>query len=162
MSESNEQQLLFEWAYWNKNKYPGIETMYHIANEGKRSASSGRRLKREGLKSGVSDICLPIARCGYNNLYIELKHGKNKATKEQLEFIRLINENGGKALVVYEADNAIEVIKAYFEKRIDELGIVDNEYPAKKKRVKKKHRGSCGKICEECKNTGCIEKALRK
>ena len=86
MSESREQQIIFEWASWQKNKYPGIETMYHIANEGKRSASNGSRLKREGLKSGVSDICVPVAKCGYNNLYIELKSGKNKATKEQLDF----------------------------------------------------------------------------
>ena len=159
MSESTEQQLVFEWARWNKNKYPGLEMMYHIPNEGKRSASTGSRLKREGLKSGVSDICVPVSRCGYHNLYIELKSGKNKATESQLEFIRGINENGGKALVVYEAENAIEVIQAYFESKIDELEIVDDEYPHKDKpKIKRKHRGFCGKYCEDCNNTRCIER----
>ena len=158
MSESREQQTIFEWAYWNKNKYPGIETMYHIVNEGKRSAYNGRRLKKEGMKRGVSDICLPIAKCGYNNLYIELKHGSNKATDEQLEFINLINSYGGKALVVYEADNAIEVIKAYFENRIDKLEIVNDEYPYKARRKRRKRVGSCGNICDECRNKGCIER----
>lgn len=159
MSESREQQIIFEWASWQKNKYPGIEAMYHIANEGKRSASSGSRLKREGLKSGVSDICVPVAKCGYNNLYIELKSGKNKATKEQLDFISLINKYGGKALVVYEADNAIEVIKAYFEGRIDKLNIIDNQYPYKDRKTRKKrHKGFCGNYCEDCKNKRCIER----
>lgn len=157
MSESREQQIIFEWASWQKNKYPGIEAMYHIANEGKRSASNGSRLKREGLKSGVSDICVPVAKCGYNNLYIELKSGKNKATKEQLDFIGLINKYGGKALVVYEADNAIEVIKAYFEGRIDKLNIIDNVYPyIDRKTRKRKHKGFCGNYCEDCNNNKCL------
>ena len=159
MSESREQQIIFEWASWNKNKYPGIEAMYHIANEGKRSASNGSRLKREGLKSGVSDICVPVAKCGYNNLYIELKSGKNKATREQLNFINLINKYGGKALIVYEADNAIEVIKAYFEGRIDKLNIIDNQYPYREKKTRKrKHMGFCGKYCEDCNNRKCLER----
>lgn len=159
MSESTEQQLVFEWASWNKNKYPGLETMYHVPNEGKRSASTGRRLKREGLKSGVSDICVPVAKSGYSNLYIELKTGKNKATESQLEFIGGINKYGGKALVVYEAENAIEVIQAYFEGRIDELEIIDNEYPHKDGvKIVRKHRGFCGKYCEDCNNTRCIER----
>ena len=157
MSESREQQIIFEWASWQKNKYPGIEAMYHIANEGKRSASNGSRLKREGLKSGVSDICVPVAKCGYNNLYIELKSGKNKATKEQLDFIGLINKYGGKALVVYEADNAIEVIKAYFEGRIDKLNIIDNQYPYKDRSTRKrKHKGFCGNYCEDCNKNKCL------
>ena len=157
MSESREQQIIFEWASWNKNKYPGIETMYHIANEGKRSASNGSRLKREGMKSGVSDICVPVAKSGYNNLYIELKSGKNKATKEQLNFINLINKYGGKALVVYEADNAIEVIKAYFEGRIDKLNIIDNQYPYKDRSTRKrKYKGFCGNYCEDCNNNKCL------
>lgn len=159
MSESTEQQLIFEWASWNKNKYPGLETMYHVANEGLRSASTGRRLKREGLKSGVSDICVPVAKSGYSNLYIELKSGKNKATESQLKFISGINKYGGKALVVYEAENAIEVIQAYFEGRIDDLEIVDDEYPHKETvKRPRKHRGFCGKYCEECNNTRCIER----
>ena len=159
MSESREQQIIFEWASWQKNKYPGIETMYHIANEGKRSASNGSRLKREGLKCGVSDICVPVAKSGYNNLYIELKSGKNKATREQLNFIDLINKYGGKALVVYEADNAIEVIKAYFEGRIDKLNIIDNIYPNRIRSAReRKHKGFCGKFCEDCNNRKCIER----
>lgn len=157
MSEAAEQIKVFEWAYWVKNKYPGIETMYHIANEGKRSASNGAYMKRQGLKSGVSDICVPVARCGYNNLYIELKTRNNKATKEQLKFIELINRYGGKALVVYEADNAIEVIKAYFEGRIDELKVINNEYPYKQRRTRSK-RGFCGQVCGKCKNLECIER----
>ncbi|MBE5936030.1 MAG: VRR-NUC domain-containing protein [Lachnospiraceae bacterium] len=160
MSESNEQQVVFEWASWNANKYPGLETMYHIPNEGKRSASNGRRLKREGLKCGVSDICIPVAKSGYSNLYIELKAGKNKATTSQREFIESINKYGGKALVVYEADNAIEVIKAYFNGTINQLEIIDDEYPHKK-RKSRQHRGFCGEICEKCKNTKCLERKIR-
>ena len=122
-------------------------------------------MKRQGMKPGVSDICLPYAAGGYNNLYIELKVGNNKASDAQLAFIDTINEIGGKALVVYEADNAIEVITAYLEERIDGIGIVSNTYPADKAKItervnKKRFIGFCGTDCRTCDNTGCLGRTV--
>ena len=74
--EDAEQQALFEWAAYQKCKYPELECMYHIPNEGKRSPQTGAKLKRMGLSPGVPDICLPVARGGYSALYIELKRTK--------------------------------------------------------------------------------------
>ena len=76
-SESVEQQRLFLWARMQSGKYPCLTLMYHIPNEGKRSRATGGRLRAEGLKAGVPDICLPVACGGCHGLYIELKrqHG---------------------------------------------------------------------------------------
>ena len=83
--EIEEQQALFEWAEWQQAKYPELETMHHIPNEGKRSISSGKKLVAAGLKKGVPDIFLPAAKCGCHGMYIELKRTKGGGpTKEQL------------------------------------------------------------------------------
>ena len=54
-------------------------------------------------------------------------------------------------------ENAIEVIKAYFEGRIDKLNIIDNQYPYKDRKTRKKrHKGFCGNYCEDCNNNKCL------
>ena len=59
--------------------------------------------------------------------------------------------------VVYDGDNAIEIIKAYLENRIDSLEIVNNTYPAKyARKTKKKYIGGCGNDCRECDCYECI------
>lgn len=164
-SEGQAQAAVFSWARWQQSKHPALKSMYHAANEGRRSRSAGADLKRQGMKPGVSDICLPYAAGGYNNLYIELKVGNNKASDAQLAFIDAINEIGGKALVVYGADNAIEVIAAYLEERIDGLEIVSDTYPADKAKIteranKKRFTGFCGTDCRTCDNAGCLGRTV--
>ena len=115
LSEHQVQSLLFEWAEICKNKYKGIETMYAVPNAGKRSKSAGARLKEEGLKSGVPDICLPVPKGLYAALYIELKVSKNKPTKSQLEWIEKLNKFGNMAVVCYGFDEARHTIEEYFK-----------------------------------------------
>lgn len=94
MSESQEQQALFEWASWQSGKYPELALLFHIPNEGLRNPRTGARLKREGLKAGIPDICLPVARGGYHGLYIELKVGSNKPTEKQLKWLEALTRQG--------------------------------------------------------------------
>lgn len=157
-TEDQAQIAIFSWANWQQSKYPALKAMYHAANEGKRSRIAGANLKRQGMKPGVSDICLPYAAGGYNNLYIELKVGNNKPTEAQIEFIDTINMIGGKALVVYEAENAIEVIKAYLEGKIDKLETRSDTYPADKAKLTERvrYKGVCGKDCRKCKDMSCL------
>lgn len=159
-SEDQAQRLIFDWARWQQGKYPQLKAMYHAANEGKRSARAGAELKRQGMKPGVSDICLPYASGKYNNLYVELKVGNNKATDNQLKFVDMINSIGGKAVVVYGREATIELITAYLEGTIDDLEIVSDTYPKEKAKItervnKKRFIGFCGTDCRKCDNKGC-------
>lgn len=52
------------------------------------------RLKSEGVKSGVSDICLPFAKQGYHGFYIEMKKPKGKESPEQKEFGAFLMSQG--------------------------------------------------------------------
>lgn len=115
-TESEEQQALFDWAKLQYGKYPELRALYHIPNEGKRSKATGARLKREGMKDGVSDNCLPVKRGGYGSLYIELKRIKgSKVTPEQREWIELMQEVGNAAYICYGWEEAAKKIVEYLE-----------------------------------------------
>ena len=85
----------------------------HIPNEGKRSLSYAARMKRMGLRSGFPDLLVPLARGGYHGLFIEMKYGKNKTTKEQKEWLDRLSAEGYACAVCYNAAEAIKTIESY-------------------------------------------------
>lgn len=89
--------------------------MFHVPNEGKRSRYSGGKMKAEGLKRGVADVCLPVPRGHYHGLFFEMKYGENKLTKEQTDFLRGVKAQGYATWVCYSAQEAIELITHYYE-----------------------------------------------
>ena len=115
MSEHTEQVKLFQWAAHRLGVYPELALMFAIPNAGKRRGSQGGWMVAEGLKRGVPDVCLPVARGGYHGLFLELKHGRNKATVEQLYWQERLLIQGYRADVVYEFEGARAAIIAYLE-----------------------------------------------
>lgn len=115
MSEAQEQAALFQWAMLARQKYPQLELLYHIPNGGRRDKKEAAALKRQGVKAGVPDICLPVAIGEYHGLYIELKVGKNKTSKAQNEWIDRLREQGYCVEVCYGWNNARKVIEDYFK-----------------------------------------------
>ena len=115
MSEAQEQIALIHWANMQKGKYPELELLYHIPNGGSRHPAEAARLKQQGVKAGVPDICLPVARGGYNGLYIELKVGHNKPTETQVGWIRRLNEQGYRAVTCWGWMAARDEIMRYLE-----------------------------------------------
>lgn len=111
--EENEQIVLFRWAEFSASQYPELELLYHIPNEGKRSAVTGARLKAQGLKSGVPDVCLPTAHGGYIGLYIEMKVKPNKPTENQKRWLRALREAGHMVAVCYGFEEARNLIEEY-------------------------------------------------
>ena len=113
-TESTEQQRLFQWAKFAGGKYPELRLLYHIPNEGKRTRATGGRMRAEGLKKGVPDLCLPVARGGCHGLYIELKRTKGgKVTPEQLEWVDALTRQGYMAAVCRGWEEASEIITEY-------------------------------------------------
>ncbi len=113
-NELTEQQAVMEWAELQKGKYPELNLLYHIANEGKRSVVNGANLKRAGLKKGVPDLCLPCAKGGYHALYIEMKKDrKSRVSAEQKEWIAKLKAAGNAAEVCYSFEEATDTLKTY-------------------------------------------------
>ena len=75
-TESQEQIELMTWCKRNMGKHPELEKIFHIPNGGKRNIQTAMRLKLEGVKPGVPDLFLPVARRGYHGLFIEMKRIK--------------------------------------------------------------------------------------
>ncbi len=113
--EEAEQVALFQWAEFAKVKYPELDLLYHIPNEGKRSPVTGVRLKRAGLRSGVPDVCLPTAHGGYVGMYIEMKYGSNKPTETQKKWLRALREQGHLTAVCYTWEQARKLIEEYIQ-----------------------------------------------
>ena len=118
LSESQEQINLFKWAGFASCKYPELDLMYHIPNGGKRDIGTAKKLKAEGVKAGVPDICLPVPRSGYHGLYIEMKVGKNKTTDNQDRWLEGLSNQGHKTCICYGWESASEVLIKYLEGKI--------------------------------------------
>jgi hypothetical protein len=116
--ESAEQIALFQWAALQEGAYPELSLLYHVPNGGKRYAATARRLKAEGVKPGVPDLCLPVARGGFHGLYIELKRVRgNKATDKQTSWLEALTRQGYRAAVCFGWEAAAEAIKQYLRLR---------------------------------------------
>lgn len=98
-TESAEQQCLFRWATMQGAAWPELELLYHVPNGGRRSASEAGRFKAEGVRAGVPDICLPVARYPWHGLYIELKRRKGgRLSDEQTKWLARLEEQGYRAV----------------------------------------------------------------
>jgi len=78
-------------------------------------------LKRQGVKAGVLDLHLPVARGGYHGLMVELKTptGKCKSpSKEQLEYIVFLTEQGYYVRVSNDFEEVKRVIICYLEGKL--------------------------------------------
>lgn len=101
---------------WFNHHFPELtEDFHHFANERRCSPQEGRMLKRMAVKRGVLDFFLAIPLNGRAGLWVELKVGKNKPTKEQLEFAERKIQRGYDAVFVWGTDAAREVIKTYLK-----------------------------------------------
>lgn len=115
-SESDEQKLLFAWAEYAEVLYPELELLHHIVNEGRRSLRMGAELKKQGMKAGVPDICLPVARGRYHALYIEMKRVKGGTVSDaQKWWIGKLNQQGNLAVICHGFDEAKDVILRYLK-----------------------------------------------
>lgn len=102
-AEHIEQSLLFQWAEHSTGRHPELGLLFAIPNFagrlGSATARHGARLKKEGRKAGVPDVCLPVPRGGYHALYVELKAGANRPTPAQRAWLEALREHGNAAHV---------------------------------------------------------------
>lgn len=114
-TEHAHQVALFMWASQNLDKYPELKWMYAIPNGGERNVAVAGRLKAEGVKSGVSDICLPIARGSLHGLYIEMKKPGGKESQQQIEFGQFLYQQGYGYIMCDHWEKARDIIHDYLE-----------------------------------------------
>jgi len=94
LSEHTEQRALVEWAGLSAGRRPELSLLFAIPNGGARSKATAGRLRAEGVRAGVPDLCLPVSRRGYHGLFIEMKMPKRKPTSAQRGWHEALTEQG--------------------------------------------------------------------
>jgi len=98
-------------------RYPAVfDLIYHVPNGGHRVKAVAAKLKAQGVKAGIPDLVLPMARGGFFGLYVEFKATPpNDAaiSASQHERIRKLNEQGYLAVVCRGHFDTVEQIRAY-------------------------------------------------
>lgn len=117
--EATEQEQLFQIATLHYNRYPELELMYAIPNGGSRHLLEAVNLKKQGVKPGVPDVCLPVPRGGFAALYIEMKRIRGgKASDEQKDWVSRLKGAGNAAFVCKGCEEAWKIIQDYIHERL--------------------------------------------
>ncbi|MFK0090860.1 VRR-NUC domain-containing protein [Pseudomonas sp. NPDC090755] len=98
-------------------RYPAAaKLIYHVPNGGHRHKQVAIKLKEQGVKAGVPDLVLPMARGGHFGLYIEFKAKPPfdaAVSPSQDAYLQALLDQGYLAIVCRGSIDALEAIRAY-------------------------------------------------
>lgn len=107
-------------TYGQSNAIPEVRWVHAIPNGGSRGSTKeqaqkvGAALKAEGVKSGVSDIFVPIPRHGLHGLYIEMKRADGGTLSDtQKEFGAFAKSQGYGFFCAHGWKEAAECIRQW-------------------------------------------------
>lgn len=112
-SEHAEQSTLIHWTHLVQGQQPELSLLFAVPNGGHRLPSVAAALKREGVRAGVPDLMLPVARCGYHGLFIEMKAQGGSLSQEQKQWRVLLISQGYGVAVCYGYEAARQVLIDY-------------------------------------------------
>ena len=114
MTEHEEQVALMRLVEMHRGRWPELGMLFAVPNGGDRHPAVASKMKAEGVKKGVPDLCLPVPRGGYYGLFVELKkQGRSSTSPEQKAWIQALNALGYRAVVCKGATAAWSVISDY-------------------------------------------------
>lgn len=124
--EVNIQAHLIEWADHADNQYlyPGLDMLYSVPNGSGRGKTEAWVHKMTGLRSGIPDLVLPVARQPFFGLCVELKtykayHAKGHSlSANQVIWIDKLRKAGQRVEVLWSLSEVIQLYRDYLGKRI--------------------------------------------
>lgn len=84
---------------------------FAIPNAGRRSFAVASRMKAEGLRAGVADLCVMLS--GGRVLWLELKAGKGRQSEAQKFFQDTCRQLNHVYVLARSLDEAIETLEAF-------------------------------------------------
>lgn len=117
-TEEQEQAYVIQWKEIMINRYPELRRLIHIPNGGLRSKTEAVRLKRIGVKPGVSDLFFASPRGEYAGLWIEMKRQRDsRLSPAQKEWLEDMKAAGYMAERADGAEEAIAILERYLKLR---------------------------------------------
>lgn len=115
LTEAQHQANIIKWSQQPsvRGKWPELALLHHIPNGGTRDAVEGKHLKQQGVKAGIPDLCLPVARGAYHGLYIELKTEKGRVSDTQKWWGECLRDQGYFWEVCHGWESAVRVLEWY-------------------------------------------------
>jgi len=157
-TEHEDQATVLKWTEAFSAVFPEACLLFAIPNGGLRPkrfagfrkgkpiyySPAANKLRAEGVKAGVPDLFLPVARHGYYGLFIEMKRQSGSATPDQ-EFWHLMLRNQNYAVCVCRgADVAINAISGYLSHRIHWIPEAEGENDRAQKASPQDNRVTAG------------------
>ena len=115
MTEAHEQICVIKWSQqpYIRQKWPELALLHHIKNETTEGARQVAVDRAMGVRKGVPDLHLPIARGQYHSLYIEMKTDTGKASAEQKWWGEQLLAAGNMWKVCHGWESAVRVLEWY-------------------------------------------------
>lgn len=121
-TEAQHQMNVIRWSMAVRDTYPELCLLHHIPNGGSRDPIEAKRLKEQGVKPGVPDLCLPVARGQYHGLYIEMKTETGKTSPEQDWWVEEITRQGYFVEVCHGWESAVRTLEWYMNLTVEKRG----------------------------------------
>lgn len=112
-SEDTIQAQVIRWATLQAGVYPELARLFHVPNGGQRHAAVAAKLKGQGVKPGVPDLCLPVPRFGCPGLWIEMKTAEGRVSTNQKDWIEYLKGAGYRVEVCRSFDEARAALLDY-------------------------------------------------
>lgn len=87
--------------------------IFAIPNGGFRHITTAKKLQREGVKSGVPDLFIPIIQGKIGGMFLEMKRKGGKLSDGQRFWLNQLEEEGYRVKVAFSVDEAIKAIEDY-------------------------------------------------
>lgn len=112
-TEHAEAVTLMRVVKLHEAKHPELRLLFAVPNGGDRHPAVAAKMKAEGVKAGVPDYLLPVARGGFHGLAIELKTSTGSASREQKQWLADFRDQGYRAEVCKGWQQAFDTLKEY-------------------------------------------------
>jgi hypothetical protein len=113
MTEHEIQRTFVAWCHKNEAAHPELQLLFAVPNGGARSPRTAAKLKLEGLRPGVPDMCLPVPSGNFAGLWLEFKTPVGRVSPEQKAYIALLEKCCQRVVIVRSAQEAAAAIMGY-------------------------------------------------
>ena len=120
MSEHDIQAEFFRRILILEQEEPILLLLHAIPNQGvggRQGMIHTKALKREGLRKGFPDICLPVPSADktFTGLYLEFKADKGVLSPEQFMYLNMLTDHGAMCAIVRDAKTGVELVMEYIK-----------------------------------------------